>query len=54
MKTLVSEIRAAARKRLAYLRTVSELSGLSLDSRLDLDIYAGDIRRLARGAVYGA
>lgn len=54
MKTLVSNLRAAARNRVAYMRTVAELSQLSLDTRLDLDIYAGDVRRIARRAVYGA
>ncbi|OIQ68507.1 hypothetical protein GALL_499000 [mine drainage metagenome] len=34
--------------------TVAELSSLPLDTRLDLDIYAGDIRHIARRAVYGA
>lgn len=54
MKTLVSQLRTAARNRAAYLRTVAELSQLSLDTRLDLDIYVGDVRRIAHRAVYGA
>jgi hypothetical protein len=54
MKSLVSHLRAAARNRVAYLRTVAELSQLPLDTRLDLDIYAGDVRRIAHRAVYGA
>lgn len=54
MKTLVSNLRAAARNRVAYLRTVAELSQLPLDTRLDLDIYAGDVRNIAHRAVYGA
>ncbi len=54
MKSLVSQLGAAARNRVAYLRTVAELSSLPLDTRLDLDIYAGDIRHIARRAVYGA
>jgi hypothetical protein len=54
MKSLVSHLRAAARNRVAYLRTVAELSRLPLDTRLDLDIYAGDVRRIAHRAVYGA
>ena len=36
-----------------YRRTLAELRTLSLDGRLDLDIYAGDIPALARRAVYG-
>lgn len=54
MKTLVSQVRTAARKRRAYMRTVSELRQLPLDAQLDLDLYAGDIRRIAHRAVYGA
>ena len=43
----------AARKGIAYKRTVSELKRLPLDSRLDLDIYEGDIPAIAHRAVYG-
>ena len=41
------------RKFSAYRRTVRELSALPQQSRLDLDIYAGDIRKIAHTAVYG-
>ena len=41
------------RKYAAYRRTVRELGTLPLQSRLDLDIYAGDIRKIAHRAVYG-
>lgn len=41
------------RKYAAFRRTVRELGALPLQSRLDLDIYAGDIRTIARKAVYG-
>jgi uncharacterized protein YjiS (DUF1127 family) len=41
------------RKYAAYRRTLRELGTLPLQSRLDLDIYAGDIRKIAHTAVYG-
>ena len=41
------------KKRRSYNRTMRELSRLPLDTALDLDIYAGDIRDIARRAVYG-
>ena len=41
------------KKRRAYNRTLNELRRLPLDTRLDLDIYGGDIRDIARKAVYG-
>ena len=37
----------------AYRKTVAELKALSPATLLDLDIYSGDIRRIARDAVYG-
>lgn len=40
-------------KRVAYNRTVRELSRLPIDVALDLDIYPGDIKSIARRAVYG-
>ncbi|MEM9779708.1 MAG: hypothetical protein AAF813_07300 [Pseudomonadota bacterium] len=53
MESLFSRLQTAARKRAAYNRTVAELSALPLDSKLDLDIYQGDIPKIARAAVYG-
>lgn len=53
MKSFIDTVKTSAEKRRAYNRTVAELSALNLDSRLDLDIYEGDIRRIARNAVYG-
>ncbi|MEM7718966.1 MAG: hypothetical protein AAF222_07165 [Pseudomonadota bacterium] len=41
------------KKRQAYYRTLNELRNLPTDVALDLDIYPGDARRLARRAVYG-
>ena len=40
-------------KRVAYNRTVRELSRLPIDVALDLDIYPGDIKSIAHRAVYG-
>ncbi len=37
-----------------YRRTVAEIAHLPLDVALDLDIYPGDARKIARRAVYGA
>lgn len=53
MSTFFSDIRSALRKRAAYNRTVAELRALPLDVALDLDIYPGDARSIARKAVYG-
>jgi uncharacterized protein YjiS (DUF1127 family) len=54
MKTFISTVKTAAQKRAAYSRTVAELQSLPLDVALDLGIYRGDARRIARMAVYGA
>ncbi len=51
--TMISRLRQAARRRAAYRRTLAELRALPIDSRLDLDIYHGDIDRIAAQAVYG-
>ena len=37
-----------------YRKTVHELRSLSMDLALDLDIYPGDAKKLARRAVWGA
>lgn len=36
-----------------YRRTLSELRALSIDSLLDLDLYRGDLKTVARRSVYG-
>lgn len=36
-----------------YRRTLFALRGLSTDALLDLDLYCGDIKSVARSAVYG-
>jgi uncharacterized protein YjiS (DUF1127 family) len=53
MEKLIGQIREAARKRAAYHETVRELSRIDIDTALDLDIYHGDIPRIAERAVYG-
>jgi uncharacterized protein YjiS (DUF1127 family) len=53
MEKLIDRIRESARKRAEYRRTVAELSRIDIDTALDLDIYRGDIPRIAREAVYG-
>lgn len=40
-------------KRRSYMRTVRALSNLPTDTALDLDIYPGDAKTIARRAVYG-
>ena len=52
--TYAAELMNRARKRAAYRRTVRELGALDRNTRLDLDIYEGDIPRIAQKAVYGA
>jgi uncharacterized protein YjiS (DUF1127 family) len=53
MLAMFEQLMTAARNQVRYQRTRSELSRLPLDTRLDLDIYEGDIDRIARRAVWG-
>ena len=53
MMTVIAQLKSAAAKRAAYLRTVHEIETMPLDVALDLDIYRSDARRIARAAVYG-
>jgi hypothetical protein len=50
----MSSIMNHLRTRAAYRRTVTELRSLPLDTALDLDLYHGDAKTIARRAVYGA
>ena len=52
-KALLAGIGEPVRKYFAYRRTYAQLDALSIDSLLDLDLYRGDLKRLARQAVYG-
>lgn len=54
MNQLIEKIRRRAEQRAAYATTVKELSAMSIDTALDIDIYHGDIRKIARDAVYGS
>lgn len=53
MAHLMSSLRARLEKRAAYHRTVEELRRLPTDVALDLDIYPGDAKKIARETVYG-
>lgn len=53
MTALFISLRNAVRQRHQYNQTVAELSRMSIDTALDLDIYHGDIPRIAADAVYG-
>jgi len=50
---LFAGITESVAKYLRYRRTVGELDALSTDSLLDLDLYRGDLRKVAHDAVYG-
>ena len=50
---IFENIRDRAAKARAYNRTVSELRSLPIDTQLDLNIYSGDIEKIAHKAVYG-
>ncbi len=45
---------ASIAKYIRYRRTYAELKALPLDVLLDLDLYAGDLKNVARKAVYKA
>ena len=53
MTSLYETLRDRARRRASYNRTIAALQSTSIDTRLDLDIYEGDIPAIARRAVYG-
>ncbi len=52
--TMFTRFENQLRAWIKYRRTAAELQKLPLDVALDLDIYRGDARRIARQAVYGA
>lgn len=51
MFSMIDQLKRAASKRRAYLRTVAELEAMPLDVALDLDIHKADARAIARRAV---
>ncbi|WP_238366669.1 hypothetical protein [Mesobacterium pallidum] len=50
--TLLTNLRGRAARAVAYRRTLRELRGLNSTIARDLDIAPGDVRRIAREAVY--
>lgn len=52
MPNMINSVRERYKRRLAYYRTVSELSALPLTSQRDLGIAAGDVHKIAHRAVY--
>jgi hypothetical protein len=50
---MFNTVRESVSRRIAYNRTLNALSELPLNSRLDLDIYVGDLQKIAHRAVYG-
>ena len=52
--SFMTRIDTAIRKRRSYARTVRAIESMPNDIALDLDIYKGDARTIARRAVYGS
>lgn len=53
MTELMKTIRRRAEQRAAYAQTVRDLRAMSIDTALDLEIYHGDIEKIAQRSVYG-
>ena len=53
MTRLFTTLKTRLDQRARYTRTLRELRRMSLNTALDLDIYRGDLRRIASEAVYG-
>ena len=53
MAPIITRVQDAIRTRAAYRRTMHEIRRLLVDVALDLDLYPGDARNIARRAVYG-
>ena len=53
MNSLFETIRDRANKRARYNETLARLKSTSLNTRLDLDLYRGDIPQISRQAVNG-
>ena len=50
--SLITRVQDAMRARFAYRRTLPEIRRLPVDVALDLDLYPGDAKSIARRAVY--
>ena len=53
MAPIITRAQDAIRTHAAYRKTVREIRRLPVDVALDLDLYPGDARNIARRAVYG-
>ena len=53
MNNMIRTIRRRAEQHAAYTNTVRELTAMSIDTALDLNIYHGDIKKIAKASVYG-
>ncbi|MEL7105517.1 MAG: hypothetical protein AAGM21_06335 [Pseudomonadota bacterium] len=53
MNDLFKTLGRRAKQRAAYATTVRELNAMSIDTALDLNIYHGDIKKIAKASVYG-
>ena len=54
MISIFDKLALRIRKHAEYRRTVDAIEKLPLDVALDLDLFPGDARAIARRAVYGA
>ena len=53
MPNMINSVRERLNRRIAYNRTVSELSALPPASQRDLGIAEGDARKFVHRAIYG-
>lgn len=53
MTNMLSDLRNVVAKRVAYNRTVREISAMPTSTAIDLGIFAEDAHKIARRAVYG-
>ena len=53
MPRMITSVRERLNRRIAYKRTISELSALTPAGKRDLGIEAGDVREFAHRAIYG-
>ena len=54
MNQTITQITRRAAQYGRYRQLVRELRSMSVDTALDLDIYPGDVEKIAHQAVYGA
>lgn len=51
--SILNKYRESRAKRAAYLRTVEEIEGMSLQTAWDLGLFREDAHKIAKTAVYG-